>query len=163
MISSLTAIWSRRKWRAEELAKAHGVPHVFSSYTDILDLNEVDAVAVVTPNFTHHDVTRDALLAGKHVLCEKPLGMNVGQAEDIYVLAEQMELCHAMAFTWRFAPAALLMKELIDKGYVGRVLESNFTWFMGSPDAPVSWKFLRDQAGSGFLGNVGSHLVDWSR
>lgn len=159
----LTALCSRRKWRVEELARAHGVPNIFTRYSDLLGLAEVDAVAVVTPNHLHHPVTMDALRAGKHVLCEKPLAMNVARAEEMYALAKRLKLCHATAFTWRFAPAALHIKQLIEQGYVGQVLQANFTWFMGSPDAPLTWKFLRNQAGTGCLGNVGSHLIDWAR
>jgi predicted dehydrogenase len=127
----------------------------------------LDAVAIATPNYLHHSMVMAALDAGKHVLCDKPLAINVPQAREMAAKAEQRGVRHFVPFTWRFVPAALYMKEIISTGFLGSLYHANVRYYVcgwGDPQGPMRWQYDKDQAGSGALGNLGSHaihLIEW--
>ena len=93
--------------------------HTYTDYKAMLAQEPLDIVVVATPNNLHHSMTLAALDAGKHVLCDKPLGLNTAQVREMVKRAEQAGRKHFVPFTWRFLPAAAYMKEIIDSGFVG--------------------------------------------
>jgi predicted dehydrogenase len=133
----------------------------------MLDQEPLDIVVVATPNHLHYPMTMAALDAGKHVICDKPLALNVSQAQDMLDRAEAMRRKHLVPFVWRFLPAAAYVKEFIASGFLGQLFHVNVRYFnlgWGDVYGPMRWHFDRDMAGSGALGNIGSHalhLLQW--
>ncbi len=100
----LVAIASRDPERARDLASRHSVAHVSATYEALLDDPEVEAVYIPLHNSVHQEWTLRAVAAGKHVLCEKPLGMNAGEAEEMGEAAEKARVLLMEAFMYRFHP-----------------------------------------------------------
>ena len=163
----VSALCARTPVRLKLVAERYNIPRTYTDYQAMLDTERLDIVAIATPNYLHHPMTLSALEAGKHVLCEKPLALNVGQAGAMLEAAEQHGRKHFVPFTYRFLPAALYMKEILDAGFVGQVYHAYVRFHIrgwGDPSGPMRWQFQKEQAGSGVLGNVGSHavyLIQW--
>ena len=163
----VTALCTRTPTRLRPLAERYRIPHTYTDYKAMLAQEPLDIVVVATPNNLHHSMTLAALDAGKHVLCDKPLGLNTAQVREMVKRAEQAGRKHFVPFTWRFLPAAAYMKEIIDSGFVGQPYHINVRYFnraWGDPHGPMRWQYDREQAGSGALGNLGSHvthLIQW--
>lgn len=158
----------RQKW-AEEVAQKFGIPHVFTDYRKMLELDGLDAVVVATPPYLHYPMTIAALEADKHVLCEKPMAINLQEAMEMYQLAESRKLVHMIDHEFRFLPERARMKELIDEGYLGQLLMVHSTAFYGprgeAMDQKVTvarpWNWWSEKSkGGGLLGAGGSHLID---
>ena len=81
---------------------------------------DVDAVIIATPNYTHRPIALAAIRHGKHVMCEKPLGLNAGEVREMYHAARDAGVVHMTAFTYRFAPAMRYLKHLVSSGSAGR-------------------------------------------
>ncbi|MGQ9626219.1 MAG: Gfo/Idh/MocA family protein [Anaerolineae bacterium] len=90
-------------------------------YSKILASPDIEAVALATPARTHYELARQALLAGKHILVEKPLAMNAAQAEELIALAQKQSLVLMVGHTFEYNPAVLKIKELIASGHIGRI------------------------------------------
>lgn len=163
----VTAICARTPARAGPLAEKYRIPRVYTDYEAMLAKEPLDIVVVATPNDLHHPMTLAALNADKHVLCDKPLALNVAQAREMVERAEQVGRRHFVPFIWRFLPAAAYMKEIIAAGFIGQPYHVNVRYFncgWGDPAGPMRWQYDKAQAGSGALGNLGSHaihLIHW--
>ncbi len=158
----VTALCTRTPTRLRPLAERYRIPHTYTDYESMLVQEPLDIVVIATPNHLHHSMTLAALDADKHVLCDKPLGMNTVQAREMVERAEQRGRKHFVPFTWRFLPAAAYMKEIIASGFVGQPYHINVRYFnraWGDPHGPMRWQYDREQAGSGALGNLGSHVI----
>ncbi|HEY6236251.1 MAG TPA: Gfo/Idh/MocA family oxidoreductase [Candidatus Elarobacter sp.] len=108
---------------AERVARERKIPHAFASVEAMLAGVELDVVSVASPPFDHHRSALAALAAGKHVLCEKPLALSVAQAEEMVAAAERAGTVAAVAFEFRYDPAVIALKELIDNRHVGALRE----------------------------------------
>ena len=125
----------------------------------------IDVVDVLVPNNMHHDVVIAALAAGKHVICEKPLAVDSHTARAMVTAAAKAGTVNQVGFNWRLTPAVQLAKKLIDEGAIGEVREFRGKWlgeFFNSPDIPLVWRFKKAEAGSGSLGDLGSHAIDFA-
>ncbi len=163
----VAAICARSSARAAPLAQKYHIPAVYTDYEAMLAQEPLDIVVVATPNNLHYPMTLTALEAGKHVICDKPLAMNAEQAHALAARANALRRRHFVPFVWRFLPAAAYMKELIDAGAVGETYHVYVRYFnlgWGDAQGPMRWQYDRAQAGSGALGNLGSHaihLIHW--
>jgi len=159
----LVGLCGRNPDRLAALADRHGVAGRFSDWREMLARAGLDVVVIVTPNVLHHPVARASLEAGLHVICEKPLAMDAGQARELAALAEARGRQTLTFFTHRALAAAAQVKRLVDQGFLGRPLHVSATYFTAShlkPGKPASWRMRRAEAGTGVLGDIGSHLVD---
>ncbi|OGO41285.1 MAG: hypothetical protein A2Z04_05115 [Chloroflexi bacterium RBG_16_57_9] len=164
--AEVVALCGRNAVRLNALADAHGVPLRFADYREMLDRAQLDVVVVSTPNVTHHPMTLAALDAGAHVICEKPLAMDVAQAREMLERAEAAGRRHMTFFTWRALPSVAWMQKLIHQGYIGTPYFVNAAYFSplaADPDKPAVWRLLKAQAGSGALGDIGAHMIDMLR
>jgi len=152
--------------KVEEIARKYGIPHVFTDYRDMLKVSELHAVSIATPVYLHYAMTLEALEAGKHVLCEKPLAMNVKQAKRMYERAQESGLRHMTNFSWRFSPKLYHLKELVESGFLGSLYHIEAKWIEGSaadPDLPLNWRHREGEGGFGVLGDLGVHIIDMVR
>jgi predicted dehydrogenase len=145
------------------MAKKYDIPLASTDYREVIEKGNLDALFVVTPDNTHHAITMAALEAGLHVMCEKPLAHNAGQAKEMYEKAESIGVKHMIFFSFRWPPAHRRLKELIDEGYIGRCFDCHITLFTDfGRDGKYSWRHDR-RYGNGVLSEYGAHMTDQAR
>ena len=117
------------------------------------------------PNSLHAEPTLAAARAGKHVLCEKPLGRDAPESFEVWRGVAATGVVHMCAFNYRFVPAVRLAREVITGGRLGviRHFRARYLQSWGVDEALMTWRFDRVQAGSGALGDLGAHIVDLAR
>ena len=159
----IAAICGRNAGRAAELAQQAGAAHVFVDYRELVVSGEVDAVVVATPDDLHRAVTMAALDAGLHVLCEKPMANSLEDARDMLAKAESAGVRHMMMFSWRWQPHWLFVKRLLDEGFVGRCHYAGLDFVSdGALHPSYQWRLDGNRA-TGALGDLGSHMFDFTR
>ena len=161
--AEIAAVCGRNRDRADEMAKKYEIPCVFTDYREMIEKGDLQAIVIVTPDDLHYPMTMDALDAGLHVLCEKPLALNAEQARAMYEKAEAVGVKHMVFFTQRWWPHFRYLKELVDEGYVGRCFHCNIRYLSRyGREARYGWRFDR-QRSNGILGDIGSHMIDFAR
>jgi predicted dehydrogenase len=165
-IPRLVAIYGRTEAAVREAAERFGYKRYYTDWRALVRDSEVELLDNGLPNNLHRDPCIEAAEAGKHLLCEKPLAMNSKEAEEMYRAAERARVKHMVAFNYRFVPAIVLAKRLIEQGLIGKVLQFRGAylqdWIM-DPSFPLVWRLRREVAGSGALGDLGSHVFDLAR
>lgn len=160
----VVAIVDARTEALPAIAEQYGIPHTFSDAASLFrGVNGLDAVVLVTPTETHHDLVLQALAAGAHVLCEKPLAYDVPQADAMMAALRARGRFGKVGFLFRFSPVVERMKQLIEAGYIGDVqlfegmtLNAQFI----DPARPLHWKMRRAHANGGVFVEYGSHTID---
>jgi xylose dehydrogenase (NAD/NADP) len=157
----VTAVASRDAARAEAYAREHGIERAHESYDALLADESVDAVYVPLPNSMHVDWSIQALEAGKHVLCEKPLSRHPADVERAFDAAERAGLVLTEAFMYRHNPQTARLKELVDGGEIGelRVIRAAFS-FTIADEANIR---LAADLDGGALMDVGCYCVSGAR
>lgn len=155
--ANLVAVCDLDADRAEAMAKAHGVPHVLTDHRKLLKIDEIDAVSIATPDFTHTPLIVDALNAGKHVLSEKPLATNVEEAEAIQQAAAATDRKLMVDFHNRVNPAIASAQEEVAKGTIGRPIHANGR-LSNTTFVPLEMLSWADKSSA--LWFLGSHLID---
>ncbi len=120
----------------------------------------------VGPNGLHGEPTIAAAEAGKHVVCEKPLGRNAEESHEIWRRVDAAGVKHMCAFNYRFVPAIRLARELIEAGEIGEIHHFRARYlqeWITDPNFPMVWRLDAAQAGSGALGDLGAHIIDLGR
>ena len=149
--------------RAAGVAEARKIPNAFASLDAMLAATELDVLSIASPPFDHRASVLAALDRGLHVLCEKPFALNVADAEAMLAAAERAGTVCAIAHEFRYTPARLAIKELIDNAHLGplRAIESSAfgTMLRAHGTRPNSWWFERSRGG-GVTGAILSHLID---
>ena len=149
--------------RGKKIANQFGIPRIFTDFHKMIASAEIDIISISVPPFLHYPIVAEALKAGKHVLCEKPMALNITEAREMQRLAEETKKICMIDFEFRFLPSRRKMKTLIDDGYLGQLYCVNVSMFFdynASPIAkPWNWLSLR-KMGGGILGAIGSHYVD---
>jgi predicted dehydrogenase len=123
---------------------------------------EIDAVIIATPNFTHRPIAEAAARAGKHVMCEKPLGLDAQEARAMYEAARDAGVVHMTAFTYRFAPSMRYMKHLVTTGALGTPRHFRSQRFLDLPETSWGWRQYKEKAGAGDLFDMTIHRIDFA-
>jgi predicted dehydrogenase len=146
--------------RAEAVAKEFNIPHAYTSYAEMLAQEKPDAVSVCTPNVAHKEASIAALRAGVHVLCEKPMAMNVAEGQEMVAAARQAGKLLQIGLNWRFTSGAQTLKRFIDAGELGEIYygESTCMRRRGIPGWGVFTQ--KDLQGGGALIDIGVHTLD---
>jgi predicted dehydrogenase len=160
--AQVTAIASRDAAKAKATADEFGIPKVYADYESLLADPDIDAIYNPLPNNLHVPYTIKALQAGKHVLCEKPIGMDAGEAQQLVEATKQYPQLKVMeAFMYRFHPQWLKAKLLVDEGVLGEVktIATHFSYFNADPGN------IRNQtdAGGGALMDIGCYCISFPR
>lgn len=138
-----------------------GVSATTRDYRELLARDDVQAVIISTPNFLHAEIALAAIAAGKHVLCEKPIAMDLSQAMAMWRAAEKAGVRNMAAFTYRFVPAMRYMHHLARRGDIGRPYHFRANRLQDWGDRPLGWRQERKFAGTGELGDMLSHRIDY--
>jgi len=139
-----------------------GIEKAFSHMDQFLAEVKPDAVSIATPNVYHRELIAQALDAGCHVICEKPLGMDYAQTQEIYQWGKGSGRRHMTAFTYRFVPAMNYIRHLVRTGVLGQIRHARFQRLQDWGERAIGWRQYRDQAGSGELGDMGIHRIDFA-
>ncbi|BAZ09748.1 oxidoreductase-like protein [Calothrix sp. NIES-4071] len=161
--TQVVAVYHRDLEKAKQIAAANNILHACSDISDIVNLSEVEAVSISTPPFLHYEMAKTALEAGKHLLLEKPVTLNVNQAIELYHLANQKGVTATVDFEFRFIPGWQFFAELLAQGYVGKKRLIRIDWLGASradTSRPWNW-YSRSYQGGGALGSLGSHAFDY--
>ena len=134
-----------------------------TDYRELLARPEIEAVDVCVPNHMHAEIVEAAAAAGKHIYCEKPLAMNVAEAQRMVAAATRAGVKTQMTFNFRFYPAVLRARQLVEAGFLGRLFSFRGRYYRSSyidPNKPISWRQQKAIAGGGTLFDIGSHILD---
>ncbi|XYI02215.1 Gfo/Idh/MocA family protein [Sorangium sp. So ce1128] len=142
--------------------RAAGVDRTFTDHRALLEQDDIDAIVIATPNNIHLPIATAAAQAGKHVLCEKPLGMSYEETEAMAAAAERAGIVHMTAFTYRFVPAIRYMKRLIAEGALGAPYHVRINRLQDWGDRAVGWRQRKALAGTGEIGDMLSHRIDYA-
>ncbi|WP_269305142.1 Gfo/Idh/MocA family protein [Aeromicrobium sp. HA] len=140
-----------------------------TDWRDVVTRDDVDVVDVCTPGHLHHEIALAALRAGKHVVVEKPLTNTIDQSVELVAAAQEARsrgVRSMVGFNYRCVPALALAREIVAEGRIGEVRQVRASYlqdWLVDPDAPMTWRLRKEQAGSGVLGDLGSHVVDQVR
>jgi len=159
-LAEVVAVCDTNRVRAESVADRRRVPKVCHDYEELLDLPEIDAVSVVTPDFAHAEIVVAALNAGKHVLVEKPLATTIADAERIEAAAKRSGRKLMVDFHNRWSPLFAQARDVIQRGEIGkpRYVYYRLSDVMWVPVEMLSWA-----SRSSVLWFLGSHCVDTLR
>ena len=139
-----------------------GVDKATTDFNEICADPDIDAVIIATPNFTHHPMAIAAAKNGKHVMCEKPLGLNASEVREMYHAARDNNVVHMTAFTYRFAPSMRYMRHLLKSGALGEPRHFRSQRFLDWPETSWGWRQYKDKAGAGDLFDMTIHRIDFA-
>jgi predicted dehydrogenase len=149
-----------------EFARRWGWQDVATDWREAVSRDDIDIVDVATPTSLHCEMATAALKAGKHVFCEKPLALNVQQAEQMLRAAQQSGKVHYLNHNYRRCPAVMLAKQMIDDGRLGQIYQWRGaylqSWIMDE-NFPLTWHLRAEVAGAGPQWDLNSHSVDLAR
>lgn len=148
---------------AKECAEAWGFHRSGDDWQALCNDHDIDVVSICTPNHLHKEMSVAAAAAGKHIWCEKPLGLSAPEAKEIWQAAEQAGVRTSMGFNYMCNPLLALAREIVESGEIGEVFNFRSSYqedYLSDPLAPFSWRCLRSQGGSGALNDLGTHLIN---
>jgi predicted dehydrogenase len=160
----LVALAGRNEEAVAEAARRYGFERWTASWDELVADPEVGLLDNLGPNAVHAAPTIAAAQAGKHVICEKPLGRDADESYEIWRRVAAAGVKHMCAFNYRFVPAVRLARELIEAGELGelRHFRGRYLQDWGDTTAEI-WRFDREAAGSGALGDLATHVIDLAR
>ncbi|MBO0757545.1 MAG: Gfo/Idh/MocA family oxidoreductase, partial [Bradyrhizobiaceae bacterium] len=160
----LVAIAGRSDAAVAEAAHRYGFADHVTDWRELVSDHRIGVFDNCGPNNLHAEPTVAAAEAGKHVICEKPLARSAAESYEMWQRVERTGVKHMCAFNYRFVPAVRLAKQMIDTGELGEIRHFRGAYLQdwGDTDAPV-WRFDRELAGSGALGDLGAHVIDLAR
>jgi predicted dehydrogenase len=164
LMPRLVSIAGRDETAVSEAARRYGFERYVTDWRELVADPEVELFDNGGPNNLHAEPTVAAAEAGKHVICEKPLGRDAAESHEIWQRVAAAGVVHMCAFNYRFVPAVRLARRLIEAGDVGEIrhFRGRYLQEWGATDAAV-WRFEKEAAGSGALGDLGAHVVDLAR
>jgi predicted dehydrogenase len=164
LVPRLVSISGRNEEAVAEAARRYGFEGYVTDWHEQVADDRVELFDNGGPNNLHAEPTIAAAKAGKHVVCEKPLGRTAEESYEIWQAAEQAGVKHMCAFNYRFVPAVRLARELLEAGELGDIyhFRGRYLQEWGDVDEQV-WRFERAAAGSGALGDLGAHVIDLAR
>ncbi len=159
----LIGIFNHNLTKAKEFAQKHGIPESVDDLDAFLARKDIEAVIISVAHFMHHAFAKAALLAGKHVLVEKPIALNLKDADDLIAIARDKSLKFGVFFQNRFSPATLRMKEAIEKGQMGKIVQFDVEVLWTRDEkyySESSWRGKLATEGGGCLINQAIHTID---
>ena len=157
----LVACAGRTESRAKEYAAQHGVPRAHASYEELVRDPQVEAVFVATPNHLHHPVVLAAAAAGKHVLCEKPMGLTAAESAEMVVACRRAGVVLRVGLQCRFQQVLQMAAAVVREGRLGTVREVSVQRYGPMRGRYSPWQADLATTGSGVLGGLGVHAIDF--
>ncbi|HTY83330.1 MAG TPA: Gfo/Idh/MocA family oxidoreductase [Silvibacterium sp.] len=161
--SQLAGLWRRDGAKAIDDARKHSIPHIFETPEDLCASPELDAVFVVSPDALHLTHVKLAAKHGKAVLCEKPLGMNAGEVEEMIAAADSAGVRFGVAQNMRYNRSIELIRKWIAEGRIGQPVLAHAQFSYSAAGSPRTWIYDPTLARGGPIGDVGIHCIDGLR
>jgi predicted dehydrogenase len=164
MRPELVAIAGRNEEAVAEAARRYGFAEYQTDWRAVATDRRVELFDNAGPNNLHAEPTIVAAQAGKHVICEKPLGRDAAESYDTWQRVQATGVKHMCAFNYRFVPAVRLAREIIESGDLGDIqhFRGRYLQEWGTTEGDI-WRFDKASAGSGALGDLGAHVIDLAR
>jgi len=159
----LVAISRRRADLVESFAREFGAQRCYADWRDLIRDEEVDAVYLATPVYLHVSQTITAAEAGKHVLCEKPMAMNVAECDQMIAACQANKVNLGVSYYRHFYPAITRIKSLLETGQIGHPVLAQidaFEWFNPGDSDARAWLLKRNLAGGGPMFDFGCHRIE---
>jgi predicted dehydrogenase len=163
----LKACCARNEAKIKAFAENWGYESYETDWKKLIARDDIDVVDIGSPNNTHREIVLAAAKAGKMILCEKPLAMNVAEGEEMCAAVEKAGVPNMVWFNYRRVPAISLAKQLVDEGRIGRPFHYRATYLQDwtiAEDVPQGgaalWRLDADVAGSGVTGDLLAHSID---
>jgi predicted dehydrogenase len=166
-IPRMVAIAGRNEAAVAEAARRYGYERYYTDWRDMVADGEVQLFDNGGPNDAHAEPCIVAAEAGKHILCEKPLGRTAEESKTMLDAVKKAGIKHMVAFNYRFVPAIRQIHKLVESGALGKIYHFRAVylqeWIMPHYNTPLIWRLQKAQAGSGALGDLGAHIIDLAR
>ena len=162
----LQVICGRNRPAAEAAARRLGWAEATTDWRSVVTRSDIDVVDICTPGDSHAEIAIAAARAGKAVFCEKPLANSVRDAERMLAAVMRAKVAHMICHNYRRVPAVVLARQWLAEGRLGVIRHFRGAYLQDwivDPAFPLVWRLRREQAGSGALGDIGSHVVDLAR
>lgn len=166
-IPKLVGIAGRNEDAVKEAAKRFGYANYYTDWREMLENDDIQMFDNGGPNDAHAEPSILAAQAGKHVLCEKPLGRTAEESKEMWDAVAKTGVKHMVAFNYRFVPAVRQIRKIVESGALGQIYHFRAQylqeWIMPHYDMPMIWRLQKENAGSGALGDLGAHIIDLGR
>ncbi len=164
LMPQLVSIAGRNEEAVAEAARRYGFAGHVRDWKELVADDRVQLFDNAGPNNLHAEPTIAAAEAGKHVICEKPLGRDAAESYETWQRVEKAGVKHMCAFNYRFVPAIRLAREMIESGALGEIQHFRGAYLQewGTTEGEI-WRFEKATAGSGALGDLGAHVIDLAR
>jgi predicted dehydrogenase len=163
----LVGVAGRSPAGVDEAARRYGFAYAATDWRRVAEDPLVDLLINCSPNDLHAAPCLTAAASGKHLLCEKPLGRDAGEAKQIWdAVRRRRGLVHQVSFNYRFIPAIRLAREMIQAGELGAIVHFRMRYTddsLSDPKTPHTWRQEGRRAGSGVIGDLASHALDLGR
>jgi predicted dehydrogenase len=150
----------------EEARKTLGWNNASTDWKAVVNSPDIDIVDINTPNDSHAEIAIAAARAGKHILCEKPLAMNVAQCQEMLDAVKKAKVVHMVCHNYRRIPAIAQAKKMIDEGALGDIFHYYARYaqdWIVDPEFPLVWRLQKGVSGSGTHGDINAHIIDLAR
>ena len=162
----LHTICGRNAAAVKKAGKQYGWDHTATDWREVVANPDIDVIDINTPNDSHAEIAIAAAKAGKHILCEKPLAMDVKQCRQMLQAVKKAKVVHMICHNYRRIPAIAQAKKMIDEGALGQVRHYHARYaqsWLVDPKAPRLWRMQKQYAGSGAHGDINAHIIDLGR
>jgi predicted dehydrogenase len=152
--------------RAREAQERLGFEQYTTDWREVINHPDIQAVDITSPNFMHKEMALAAIAAGKHLFCEKPVGISPEETAEIYHAAKKTSVLSFVGLNYRWAPLVQFARNLILEGKLGQITHYRgrfFSMYASDPLSQLSWRFLAEKSGTGILGDVMPHVVDMAQ
>ena len=165
LVPRLVGIAGRNEQAVGEQAARFGYEYATTDWRELVEDERIGIFDNGGPNSLHAEPTIAAAKAGKHVVCEKPLGRDAAESYEIWRAVEATGVKHMCAFNYRFVPAIRLAREMVEAGELGEIRHYRARYMQDWADDPTldTWRFDAGDAGSGALGDLAAHVIDVGR
>ncbi|MBK9313268.1 MAG: Gfo/Idh/MocA family oxidoreductase [Acidobacteria bacterium] len=162
----MKVVCGRNEQAVKDAAESLGWEEYSTDWRKVIERDDIDIIDICTPGEAHAEQAIAAAEAGKVVLCEKPLGNTLAEAEEMLAAVERNKVIHMICHNYRRVPAVTLAKQMIDEGSIGRIYHYRGTYLQDwivDPMFPRVWRLEKSKTGSGALGDIASHSIDLAR
>ena len=165
VMPTLYAVFGQENEDPGAFAKRWGWQNSTTEWKPLVHSDDVDFVDVVTPNFMHAPVAKEAIKAGKPVLCEKPIAGTLKEAREMAEAAKKAKVPNFVGFNYRRCPAVSLAHQMVAKGKIGEIrhVRAQYLQDWADESVPLMWRFDKKLAGSGAHGDLNAHIIDMTR
>jgi predicted dehydrogenase len=162
--ATIVALCARRRDLLDAAGREDNANLVTNDWRQVVEHPDVNLVIIATPDALHHEELLECAKHGKHVFCEKPVGMNVKQAHEMWVACRDAGVGHYVPFWTRYVPAFARAREIVRAGQLGDIQAVIYRWHNPRPDAmPFTWRDDATLSAAGSIADVGSHAYDAMR